>query len=198
MKTTISQYDMPSGRGGNSMLQSQRGVGLLEVLIALVVISIGLLGMAGLQARAVKAERDSFNQTMAMVYADYIMERVRANAEDPMTSTFPYEDGDAVIPNNPNTNCDLLASNCTVAQRATQDIYEWQQQVALNLPNANAVICRDTDPFDGTASVSAAGVTTLDAQCDGVGPNYAVKIFWINNYTTGAADKSRLVMEFVP
>ncbi|RRJ83254.1 type IV pilus modification protein PilV [Aestuariirhabdus litorea] len=178
----------------------QRGVGLLEVLVALVIISVGLLGMAGLQARAVKSERDSFNQTMAMVYGDYIMERVRANAEDPLAATLPYRIGNAVI-GNPGTDCDLLAADCTLAQRATQDIFEWQQQVRLNLPNADAIICLDDTPFDGTSRVNAAGVTTLVDGCSGAGTNYAIKLFWLNNRfddATGAVDKSRLIMEFVP
>ncbi len=182
-------------------LRTQRGVGLLEVLIALVIISIGLLGMAGLQAKAVKAERDSFNQTMAMVYAYYLSERVRANGEDPLAPTFPYNNFTAPIAN-PGTNCDLLAANCTVAQRARQDVFEWQQQVALNLPNANAVICLDSTPFDGTARVNAAGVTTLVHGCDGAaGANYAIKLFWLNNRyddNAGVVDKTRFAMEFIP
>jgi len=59
---------------------AQRGFTLLEVLIALVVLSIGLLGLAALQARAMRFNHDSFVRSDATALANDIMDRIRASA----------------------------------------------------------------------------------------------------------------------
>lgn len=58
----------------------QRGFTLLETLIALVVLSIGLLGLAALQARAMRFSHDSLVRSDATALANDIMDRIRASA----------------------------------------------------------------------------------------------------------------------
>ncbi len=58
----------------------QRGFTLLETLIALVVLSIGLLGLAALQARAMRFNHDSLVRSSATALANDIMDRIRASA----------------------------------------------------------------------------------------------------------------------
>lgn len=58
----------------------QRGFTLLETLIALVVLSIGLLGLAALQARAMRFNHDSLVRSNATALANDIMDRIRASA----------------------------------------------------------------------------------------------------------------------
>lgn len=57
----------------------QRGVGLLEVLIAVAVLSIGLLGIAALQANALKNSQSSLNRSQAVMLTYFMFDALRVN-----------------------------------------------------------------------------------------------------------------------
>ncbi|MCC5826461.1 type IV pilus modification protein PilV [Alkalimonas sp.] len=57
----------------------QSGVSLLEVMIAMLVLGIGLLGVAALQASSVRNTQNSYERTMAIVMVDSVIESIRAN-----------------------------------------------------------------------------------------------------------------------
>ena len=59
--------------------QTQRGVSLIEVLVALLVTSFGLLGMAALQARAIKGNQSSMQRTQATMMSYYILDAMRVD-----------------------------------------------------------------------------------------------------------------------
>lgn len=59
--------------------RSQAGVGLLEVLIALLVLSVGLLGMAAMMVRAHQAEIESYQRAQALVLLEDMAARMTAN-----------------------------------------------------------------------------------------------------------------------
>ncbi|PKO84907.1 MAG: type IV pilus modification protein PilV [Betaproteobacteria bacterium HGW-Betaproteobacteria-11] len=61
----------PSGNGG------QKGFSLIEVLISIVIIAISLLGLAGLQARAMNSEFESYQRSQAVLLANDMVERMR-------------------------------------------------------------------------------------------------------------------------
>ena len=60
----------------------ERGLGLLEVLVALVVVSFGVLGMAGLQLTGMKHSSGGFNRTRALLLAENMATRLRINTPD--------------------------------------------------------------------------------------------------------------------
>lgn len=57
----------------------QHGVGLIEVLVAVLVLSLGLLGMAGLQASALKANQSSYGRTQAVMLSYYMLDMLRTD-----------------------------------------------------------------------------------------------------------------------
>lgn len=57
----------------------QRGVALIEVLVAFLILSVGLLGFSALQVRALKATQSSLQRTDAVMLANSILESMRAN-----------------------------------------------------------------------------------------------------------------------
>ena len=59
--------------------KAQSGVSLIEVLVALLVTSFGLLGMAALQARAIKGNQSSMQKTQAVVMSYYILDAMRVD-----------------------------------------------------------------------------------------------------------------------
>jgi type IV pilus assembly protein PilV len=100
------------------------GYTLVEVLVALTVMSIGLLGMASLQARTLQASRAAAMHAQAATLAADLADRVRAN-RDPAEN---YTDGG-------------------LNARAQTDLVEWQAAVASTLPGGvGAVRFRPADP----------------------------------------------------
>jgi len=80
----------------------QRGVGLIEVLITVLVLSIGLLGLAGLQLASLRNNQSAMERSMGVVQSYSIIEAIRADSDsaksgrfnvglddDPSGSTFP-------------------------------------------------------------------------------------------------------------
>lgn len=60
-------------------LYRQRGVGLLEVLIAVVILAVGLLGIAGLQAQALKTNNGSLQRSQVVMLSYFILDAMRAD-----------------------------------------------------------------------------------------------------------------------
>ena len=58
----------------------QRGITLIEVLVALLIFSVGLIGLAGLMTMAMRANQVAYQRTQVTFLADGMAERMRANA----------------------------------------------------------------------------------------------------------------------
>ena len=56
-----------------------KGATLIEILVALLILSLGLLGMAGLQARAVKGNHSAMQRTQAVMMSYYILDAMRVD-----------------------------------------------------------------------------------------------------------------------
>lgn len=68
-------------------MTTQRGFSLLEIIITIAILAVGLLGLAGMQARALNAEADSFSRAQAMMLANEMADRMNANLTDVKAST---------------------------------------------------------------------------------------------------------------
>ena len=69
-------------------MSRDRGFTLLEILIAIIVIAFGLLGLFGLQAKAQKAETESYERTQALVLIQDIVDRMNANRTDSFSQAY--------------------------------------------------------------------------------------------------------------
>lgn len=92
--------------------QNQRGSSLLEVMIALFVLAIGLLGTLAMQTESIKANQNSYSYSLAVYLASDMAERIRAN------TGAVYALGDT----EPTSPCTTCAAATAVMQR---DIYQW-------------------------------------------------------------------------
>ncbi|MBK1682814.1 type IV pilus modification protein PilV [Rhodoferax fermentans] len=82
-------------------LHTQRGSSLIEILVALLVMSFGLLGMAALQARAIKGNQSSMQKTQAVIMSYYILDAMRvdqAQAKALAYNTGELDDDDLIGP----------------------------------------------------------------------------------------------------
>ena len=102
---------------------AQLGFTMIEVLIALVVLAVGLLGLAGLQTFSMKYNHQSYERTQATMLMADIIERMRANQAGAMAGNYNVPVG-SVATGFPLSNCSGGA-NCTAAQIASSDINLW-------------------------------------------------------------------------
>lgn len=69
-------------------LRRQRGIGMIEVLIAVLIVSIGFLGMAALQARALSTNNSAMARSMATVASYSILDAMRADIVNAKLGTY--------------------------------------------------------------------------------------------------------------
>uniref|UniRef100_UPI00262F2B30 type IV pilus modification protein PilV n=1 Tax=uncultured Acinetobacter sp. TaxID=165433 RepID=UPI00262F2B30 len=108
-----------------NILRHQKGVGLVEVLIALLILAIGVLGFIALKYRAVEATHESGSRVEAINLARDMAERIRVNrgAIDAyeVRLSKPVADQIAAPKDCSKTNCPALdLANCDVLQVAKQ------------------------------------------------------------------------------
>ena len=105
----------------------QRGVGLVEVLIAVLVFALGILGMASMQVNAKRVSYDALQRSLATALTRDIIERMRSNPADTSLLVYGAVDdlGGGSITTEPTPNC--KSATCTPAQLAAHDIWEWEQ-----------------------------------------------------------------------
>lgn len=113
-----------------------RGSSLLEILVSMLLLSIGMLSMAGLHARAVQSTRTGQYMGVAAQLAADLAERMRANAQAAMdgkyTVQLPYAEasGPQKVP-----GC-AKSTACTGAEMAARDIAQWRNDAQAQLPAA--------------------------------------------------------------
>lgn len=101
---------------------AQRGATLIEVLIAVIVLAVGLLGLAGLQASSVQANQSAYYRSQATLLASDIADRMRANRTAALADAY-------------DTNFPTSSSSHTVSgSRAQRDLAEWLNRLATALP----------------------------------------------------------------
>jgi type IV pilus assembly protein PilV len=98
--------------------QRQEGFSLVEVLVSVVIMSVGILGIAGLQMLSLQQNRSSLFRADALLLGGDILDRMRAN---PLEDYAGLDFTDApVLP----TDC--VANTCTAAQMRAYDIALWR------------------------------------------------------------------------
>ena len=116
-------------------MRKQTGFTLIEILVTVVVLAIGLLGLAGLQATALSFNSTAYQRSQATNLAYDIIDRMRANAAAARSGQYDVGFGFA----NPGTS--------TLANR---DLGEWRQALINALPSGTGRILRNGNVFQIT------------------------------------------------
>lgn len=124
-------------------LHSQRGITLLESLVAIVVTALGILGILGVQMRTLIDSQNSVYRAQAIRLIDDLTERtaVNPNALRNLSAyAIPLATATGSPPLTPRagTLCDSVA--CTPDQLASYDAREWKRTVETVLPRGDAQI----------------------------------------------------------
>ena len=111
----------------------QRGFSLVEVLIALIIMSVGMLGIAGLYVQSMQAGRTSMFRHQAVTLAGDVADRIRANPRA----------GIAYAGFGADHKCIDGGVDCNEAQMAANDILIWDQEALDSLPNGDVIVAFD-------------------------------------------------------
>lgn len=137
-----------------------RGFTLLEVLIALLIFTLGLLGMAGLLIVSVKVNHGAYLRTQASFLAQSMADRMRANTPrvwtDDYSTAYPTADADPCAG----------GGACSRTDIATRDRAQWSLQLRDQLPNASADIACNEDPDVSISAGDAANGAPYAGTCD--------------------------------
>ena len=117
-----------------SIANRQRGFTLLEVLIALLVLSIGLLGLAGLQTIGLRSNQMANMRTTATTLVYDIIDRMRANPQGVIDGDYKIDT--ATTPSSPP---DCRSSACDTSELASFDLGEWKNAI-VRLPGGTGEI----------------------------------------------------------
>lgn len=137
-----------------------RGVTLIEVLVAIIILSIGLLGIAGLQVATTKYKLNTWARSASASLLSDLSERIRMNpvvaganfvtgaslAQDyALAESWATQQGkdDPALTVTP--NCEVIPTSgtpptCTADQRAASDLSIWRLRVRHALPQGGALI----------------------------------------------------------
>ena len=116
------------------------GFGLIEVLVAILVLSVGLLGLINLQIRGHQYS-DSARQRAQATYLAYdILDRMRANKDEVDNGTYDLTLGASLSTPSSSDMCNKTTVSCAPDKLAEFDLWEWKQDLSTHLPNGDASI----------------------------------------------------------
>ncbi len=149
--------------------RKSKGFSLVEVLIALIIMSVGMLGIAGLYVQSMQAGRTSMLRHHAVTLAGDIADRIRANP----TAGAAY----TATPGADN-NCVGTGADCDVAEMAAHDIFLWRAQANDFLPPMGDGSEQVIVAFDGAALPPTFTITVRwdEPTPDNVPPSYSILV----------------------
>jgi len=124
------------------------GFTMVEVLVAVLLLAVGLVGALAMQAHAMRTRQESALQTEALQAAATLADRVRANAAQ-SSAYLGFEFDAAVAGHLPDARPACAGVPCDPAAIARLELDEFRQHLAAALPLARAVICRDSRVASG-------------------------------------------------
>ena len=170
------------------------GFSLIEVLVSIVVLTFGLLGMVGMQAASLQANREANLQSSAIILARELSEMIRGNKViGVLTTANPYLGtfNSPLTTATPSYCLNVGSTACaTPTDVANAEMTEWLARVDSLLPGARVISCFDTTPYDAITGLPTWACTN--------GPNavIVIKVGWTRSSTnkgnSGAAALDRV------
>lgn len=136
----------------------QRGVSLIEVMVSVLILAVGLLGLAALLGNAMQSNQHASARTQAVFLAGDMMERMRANRNNSPNYVFDGMDDPG--------GCNYGWTPDNAATVASNDLSEWQNALRCHLPNGNGLISVLTDSEGNTIVTVGVDWVAIDEEDD--------------------------------
>lgn len=155
-----------TGRGF-TLPNRQAGVSLIEILITVIVLAIGLLGLAAMQNTSVKFSYESYLRTQGSFLSYDLMDRIRANPD----TVYGLSVGDEPTAS---VECTDASANCNAVQLAQADLAAWYELASDIFPDAEFEL--------------------VDENNDG---SYVLRISWEDRYESDEQQGEAELQQFV-
>ncbi len=150
-----------------SSLRRLSGFTLVELLIAMVILALGLLGIGALQLLSIKDSQDAYSYSQAMALTYEMADRIHANAAAWNAGTLP------AAASNCSNNCNSVANSCNAATMASYDYCVWAGKGKTQLgPSASTTI--SISPVLGSSV------------CTGTSSMRCLTMNWVNGHQSNA------------
>ena len=152
---------------------------MIELLVAVVIMAVGILGIAGLQVVALQQNRSALMRAEASQLANDVMDRIRVNPDVIYSALIDAD------PSSTARNCNQ--DNCTPTEMAEFDIAQWK--CSLNSTDA------DGNPFSICNTFGIKGsLPEAEGSISKSGNIYTVKVRWVHDsdgHTSSITIRSR-------
>lgn len=163
----------------NHITNHSSGFTLLEVMIAMVIFSIGLLGLAGIQAVSIQNNNSAYTRTVSMQLAYNMADVLRASTDNEGSINSVFDSVTTAIPGSAPTSCVQKnaagAPDCTETALANFELYHWKKRIEQELASGLGSISKTGDVYTITimwddehtgATGTACGTdNTVDLKC---------------------------------
>lgn len=138
MRGDLTRFERRSGECGFSMV---------EVLVTLMVVSLALLGTAGLQAHSMRLNQGGQYRSLAVFLAADLAERMEANRAGALAGNYslPVTTGVAFMVGTTTPSVGCVANACNPAALAEFDLSNWQSLAANVLPQSSWSVVQTTN-----------------------------------------------------
>lgn len=147
----------------------QRGTSLIEALVALLVLALGVMGMAAVQTRSLSTARTTYLRALAIQAADDLQDRIQANAAlrhaPPLINPYLTSWGPR-----PASGRDCTTTLCDGPQLAAFDLVQWKKELARSLPAGDGRV------FSSPADTSQWGVLVAWSETKGRNESLATAV----------------------
>ena len=157
----------------------QKGFSLIEALVAFLILSVGMLGIASMQTLSLKSGHTAALRTVAVMKVDEILESMRSNP----TALIDYAAGTADMgTDNGCSQTAVPAVDCTPTQLARDEVFRWKGSLTEALPGnaattASVVVAPPVAPATMTTVVVTVNWSERDLDSGGaVNMNYSVAV----------------------
>lgn len=143
-------------RSGMIIRKTQRGISLIESLVALLVLSIGMLGIAALYVSSLRASGSALFRTQAVNFAADMADRIRANPDAAVAYAAAATDNGCV-------RGATVGADCSPLQLAADDLFRWRDAIGRALPDDG-----NAGTLQGTVAVAGAAAPRT----------YTIRVIW--------------------
>ena len=153
------------------------GFTLLEVMVAMVIFSVGMLGLAGIQALALQNNNTAYMRTIAMQQSYNMADLLRLSKDFNEVIDSNYNPITTAIGSDPSKDCiaDDLTTNCSTSELAEFDIFHWKTRMAEALPAGRGTVTKTGDVYEiiimwdenrsGVTGEGCSGDSSVDLKC---------------------------------
>lgn len=151
-------------------IKTQQGFTLIESLLTLFILTIGLLGVAGMQIEGLRSGGLAMQRTAVVIKVQEMMERIRATNQKTLDEYIAVINAASAE----NKSCNDGSTQCTVTEMAQHDLFMWTRDLSGLLP--------DPDP-GGSITVDASNYVTVSVGWKDHGNPYSYSITSLISYS---------------